>query len=294
MKRIQQRSAFPYLLISPGLILLAITLAFPIFWGLYLSFNELNLARLGGPIFVGLSNYVDLFSNPDFMSALWNTLYFVFASIFLEFVFGIAIAQLLNHHFFGRNYVRGLFLLPWMVTPVVVGFNWAWLLNESYGIINFLLIRMGIVSKSINWLSSPKLALPVIILVDVWRETPFVMLVLLAGLQSIPGQLYETAKIDGAGAWKRFWYVTLPLLKPAIAVALLMRTMIALRFFDIVWIMTRGGPAGSTEILGTYAYKKAFLGFRMGYGSAVSFVIFLLSLMISLGYIQFLHKRGEL
>jgi multiple sugar transport system permease protein len=187
--------------------------------------------------------------------------------------------------------LRGITLLPWMMPPVVTAFVWAWMFNGTYGIINYSLAEVGLTSKPIEWFSSTSMALPTLIFIDVWQSTPFVMLVLLAGLQNIPESLYEAARIDGANALRAFRYITLPLLKPSAAVALLMRTMVALRFFDAVWIITRGGPASSTEVLATYAYKKSMLGFRMGFGSAATTIIFLLAFVMSIGYIRLILKR---
>ncbi len=284
----------PYLIALPGLLLMIGILVYPIIWGFVLSAQELNLASLRPPRFVGLKNYLSLSGDPFFRKALIQTIVFVIVSLVLEFIIGLCLALLLQQRFSGYNTLRGIVLLPWMMAPVVTAFVWSWLLNGSYGIINYILLKAGIVSESVNWLSSKHLALLVVIFVDVWRSTPFVTLVLLAGLQGISEQLYEAAKIDGAGPLRRLFSVTLPLLKPAVTVALLMRTMMALRFFDIVWIMTRGGPAGNTEMLGTFAYKKSMLAFRMGYGSSVTTIIFFLSFLMSLGYIKILLGKRDM
>lgn len=284
----------PYLYILPGLVLLVGVMGYPIFWGFYLSLQRMNLASFSPPAFIGLSNYTQLFSNPLFSSALIQTLVFVATSIALEFIFGLAYALLLRERFAGYGLLRGIVLLPWMMAPVVVAFVWAWLMNGTYGILNHVLLRLGIIPQSISWLSTPGLALPAIIFVDVWRTTPFVMLVLLAGLQTIPTELYEAAKIDGAGGFQRLRHITLPLLKPAATVAFLMRVIIALRFFDIIWVMTRGGPAGTTEMLGTLAYKQSIQSMNMGSGSAVTTIIFILSFLISIGYMRMLLKRSPL
>ena len=280
------------LLVTPGLLLLAAVLAYPVIRGVMMSFYRINLAIFAPPAFIGLKNYVQAFSNPEFLSALWHTLYIVALSISLEFVIALALAHLFNQDFPGRNVLRGIVLVPWMIAPVVVGLMWSQLLNQTYGIVDYLLVKTGLFHHSIGWLSTPWLALQVMVGVDVWRETPFVMIILLAGLQGIGAELYEAAMIDGAGAWQRFRFVTMPMLRPAIALALLMRTMIALRFFDIPWVMTRGGPAGATEVLGTQAYKAAFVGFRMGYGSAIASVVLILALAFSFVYIRMLQRGG--
>lgn len=281
----------PYLFFLPGLILLGVVMIYPIAWGFYLSLQRLNMATFSPPVFIGFRNYEQLFANTQFITALVNTFVFVVVSIALEFIIGLGYALLLRERFRGYGLLRGIVLLPWMMPPVVVAFVWAWLLNGSSGVLNHVLLRLGVISTSINWLSTPGLTLPVIILVDVWRTTPFVMLVLLAGLQNIPTELYEAAKIDGAGAWQRLLRITMPLLKPAATVAFLMRVIIALRFFDIVWVMTRGGPAGTTEMLGTLGYKQSIMSMNMGSGSAVTTIIFILSFVVSIGYMRMLLTR---
>mgnify|MGYP000894974802 CR=1 FL=1 len=287
------RRLAPYLYALPGLLLLAVILAYPIGRGFYLSLHKYNLSSFSPPEYIGFENYKALFDDPMFIGAFQHTLIFVIVSLALEFVIGLMIALLLHQNFKGRNVLRGIALLPWMMPPVVTAFVWAWMLNGTYGILNYGLVKVGLISKPIAWLSSTDLALPVLIFVDVWQSTPFVMLVLLAGLQNIPESLYEAARIDGADALRSFRHITLPLLKPSASVALLMRTMIALRFFDAVWVMTRGGPASSTEVLATYAYKKSMLGFRMGFGSAATTVIFLLSFVMSIGYIWLILRRED-
>ncbi len=285
------RRLTPYLYALPGLLLLAVILAYPIGRGFYLSFFKYNLSSFGPPTHIGWRNYENLFNDPLFINAFKHTITFVVVSISVEFVLGLMFALLLQLDFIGRNMLRGIALLPWMMPPVVTAFVWAWLLNGTYGIVNYGLGELGIVSKPIEWFSSTHLALPTLIFIDVWQSTPFVMLVLLAGLQNIPETLYEAARIDGAGVLRSFRFITLPLLRPAAAVALLMRTMVALRFFDAVWIITRGGPASSTEVLATYAFKKSMLGFRMGYGSAATTIIFLLAFVMSVGYIRLILRR---
>ncbi len=285
------RPRAPYLFFLPGLVLLGAVMIYPIAWGFYLSLQQLNMATFSPPVFIGFRNYEQLFANPQFITALVNTFVFVVVSIALEFVIGLGYALLLREQFRGYGILRGIVLLPWMMSPVVVAFVWSWLLNGSFGILNHVLLQLGVISANINWLSTPGLALPVIILVDVWRTTPFVMLVLLAGLQTIPAELYEAAKIDGAGAWQRLWRITLPLLKPAATIAFLMRVIIALRFFDIVWVMTRGGPAGTTEMLGTLGYKQSIMSMNMGSGSAITTIIFILSFVVSIGYMRMLLTR---
>jgi len=286
---------FAYIMILPAILLIGFIMLYPICYTLFLSFHRQNLARPWiGTSFVGLANYVEAFHHPRFIQAFWQTLYFVGVSISIELILGLGIALLLNHRFRGRNLIRGVVLLPWMLTPVVIGFIWSWILNDVYGVANYVLLKAGIINSPVRWLSTVGLAMNVIVAIDIWRETPFVAIVILAGLQVISPDVVAAAKVDGANTWQRFLYITLPYLKPAIMIALLMRTMIALRFFDIIYVMTKGGPAGSTEVLATYTYKMAFIHFNTGLSSAVATVIFLLSLIISLIYIEFLSRREKM
>ncbi len=278
------------ILVAPGAILLIAVLAYPIIKSVWISLFNYNLASFEPPVFIGLENYANALSDPGFLNALWHTIYIVALSILIEFLLALALAHLFVQRFPGRRLMLGITLMPWMLAPAVAALTWLQLLNQTYGIIDHVLIDLGLAHQAIGWLTDPVLALHVMIAIDVWHETPFMMIILLAGLQGIDREPYEAAIIDGANAWQRLRYITLPLLRPAIALALLMRTMIALRFFDIPWIMTGGGPAGATEVLGTEAYKAAFVGFEFGYGSTVATFVLFLSCLISVAYIRILYR----
>ena len=292
---VRRQTLLAYGLIAPALLLLLGVMVYPTAYTVFLSFHTRILSRpaLGTP-FVGLGNYVEAARDAVFRDVLWQTVMFVITSVAIELVIAIPIALLLHQQFRGRNLVRGLFLLPWMLSPVVAAFAWAWLLNDAYGLVNWVLRSLHVIAGPTSWLGTPALAMKTIIAVDVWREVPFVTVVLLAGLQSIPADVHEAARIDGASRLQAFFRVTLPLLKPSILVALLMRTMIAVRIYELPFIMTRGGPAGSTEVLATYTYKEAFLNFNMGYASSMAVVILLVSLAISLLYIRLMHAENDL
>jgi len=284
-----------YGLIAPSLLLILGVMAYPMVYTTFLSFHTRILTRPAlGTRFVGLANYLRAVQDPLFRQVFGQTLYFVIASLALELAIGLGLALFLHRQFRGRNVVRGLILLPWMLSPVVAAFSWAWLLNDAYGLVNYLLVQGGIIQAPHSWLGTVGFAMPAIILVDVWRELPFVTVVLLAGLQSIPSEVREAARVDGASATGTFFHVTLPLLKPSILVALLMRTMMAVRLFELVFIMTKGGPASSTDVLATYTYREAFLNFNMGYASSLAVVILLVSLAMSLVYIRTMRSEGHL
>src|SRR6185503_18673060 len=204
---------------------------------------------------------------------------------------GLALALLLNSQMRGRAVFRSLLLLPMMLPPVVVGVVWRLMLTSNFGAVNGTLKTFGIQTDALTWTASPKLAMASVIVADVWQWTPFVFLILLAGLQAIPQEPYEAALIDGSTAWQTFRHVTLPLLKPAILIALLLRTMDLLRVFDQIFILTEGGPGFATETVSLYIYRTAFRFSNFGYAAAMSFVLLLLTNIVSVGYIRLLQKQ---
>ena len=292
MQSLGKRSRYAsYLYVIPGMFLILFFLAYPVFQGFLYSLYRYNLASASSMHFIGLSNYARLISDPAFMQALGQTIIFVVFALLFEFVLGFFFAMLLTQDFFGKIILRGLILLPWMMPQTVTAFMWSWILNGTNGVLNSVLLDLGLISSNIQWLSTEGLTLGVIIFIDIWSFTPFVTLVLYAGMQGIPADLYEAAIIDGCNSLKRIIHVTIPCLKSAASVAFLMRAMMAMRTFDTVWTITRGGPAGSTELLGTYAYKKGMVGFNIGMGSASSTVIFILSLAVSVWFIGSVLKK---
>jgi multiple sugar transport system permease protein len=211
-----------------------------------------------------------------FWQSLWNTSIFTLASVFLELILGMAVALVLNQSFRGRGIVRTISLLPWALPTALMGLAWAWIFNDQYGIVNDILLRLGILQTGVSWLGDPTLAMMAVILADVWKTTPFIALLLLAGLQSISSDLYEAHAIDGASAWQSFWKITIPLLLPQIVIALLFRFAQAFGIFDLVQVMTGGGPAGATEMVSIYIYGTVMRYLDFGYGAALVVVTFLL------------------
>ncbi|OGO35991.1 MAG: hypothetical protein A2W35_18120 [Chloroflexi bacterium RBG_16_57_11] len=266
--------------IGPAFIALIVVLIYPLGYSLWLSFHQWTLRtfRQGVP-FVGFQNYIDLFSNPDFLNSLRITFTFVFCAISIEFVLGMGLALLLNHDLKGKNFYRAMILLPMMCTNVVIGLTWRLLLNYQYGLVNYYMGRVGI--PPVEWLSSPQVAMASVVLVDVWNTTSFVALMLLAGLQSLPEEPFEAAKIDGASGWQTFFYLTLPLLRPFILVALLWRFIDTFRIFDVIYLLTAGGPARVTETVSIYVYRYGFQSFNLGIAAASSFTMLLIMLVIA-------------
>jgi multiple sugar transport system permease protein len=269
--------------VSPALLLLGLVTVYPVLYVLYLSLERrlliFNISR-----FVGLENYLFLLRDGRFWNALGNTAYFTVLSVTLEMALGLSIAVLLNRSFKLKGAARAAVLVPWAVPTVVSARMWEWMYNTDFGILNY------IAGTKINWLGSPSLAMNAAVIMDVWKTTPFVVILLTAGLQVIPADLYRAAKIDGAGGWQIFRRITLPLLKPVIIVVLAFRTLDAFRVFDAIYVLTGGGPANSTETLSIYAYKVLFQTLQFGYGSALSLVVFLCTGMISVFYVKFLGR----
>jgi multiple sugar transport system permease protein len=269
--------------IFPALLILFLVTVYPVFYVFYLSFHR-RLLIFDISKFVGLDNYLFLLRDDRFWNALKNTVYFTSVSVSLELAIGLSIAVLLNRSFRFRGVTRAVVLIPWAVPTVVSARMWEWIYNTDFGILNYIL------GAKINWLGSPFWAIHAAILMDVWKTTPFVAILLIAGLQVIPKELYMAAKVDGAGNWAIFRRITLPLLKPIILVVLLFRTLDAFRVFDAVYVLTGGGPANTTETLSIYAYKVLFQTLQFGYGSTLSVVVFLCIGSISVFYIKLLSK----
>jgi multiple sugar transport system permease protein len=275
-----KRRMEPVFFIAPAFIALAVILVYPLGYSLWLSFHEWTLRgfRQGIP-FVGLQNYRDLLNNPDFLNSLLVTAKFVILAIGIEFVLGMGLALLLNHDLRGRNFVRSMILLPMMCTNVVIGLTWRLLLNYEFGVVNFYLGVLGI--PPLEWLSKPSVAFPAVVMVDVWNTTSFVALLLLAGMQALPDEPFEAATIDGASSLQSFVHITLPLLRQSILVVLLWRMIDTFRIFDVIYLLTAGGPARATETVSIYVYRYGFQSFNLGFASASSYIMILIMLVIA-------------
>jgi trehalose/maltose transport system permease protein len=285
------RTALLFLL--PSFIFVAVFSLFPILESFRLSFYRLilTLPWLGQKM-VGWQNYVDLAEDPVAMESLVTTLIFVGVTIPLELLLGLGIALVLNDVFHGRGLLRAVVLIPWAIPTVVSSQMWRFIFNDRYGLINFVFFG-GDVSRYLAPLADPHLALVAIMAAEIWKTTPFAALILLAGLQGIPDDLYEAASIDGATAWQKFRHVTVPLIRPAVLLALLFRTIDSLRVFDLVFVTTQGGPADKTNVLQFYGYKKTFAEGMVGYGSAIAVAVFSMSLVFSLAYLHFLKSSRQ-
>lgn len=279
--------ALPFLLVAPTLAVLVALSIYPLIYSVKVSLQ----AESGEGLRWTLQNFARLFKDDFFLSALAHTLVYATIALTFEFLLGLGLAVLLNRKMRGRSFFRAALLVPMMLPSVVVGVVWRLMLNPNFGAINGTLQGFGANTESLTWTASPTLAFASVILVDIWQWTPFIFLILLAGLQAIPEEPYEAALIDGSSAWQTFQYVTLPLLKPAILIALLLRTMDLLRVFDQIFILTEGGPGSATETISLYIYRTAFRFGDFGYAAAMSFVLLLLTNIISLTYIRLLQRQ---
>src|SRR5688572_3448698 len=279
-----QRLAAVFLL--PSFLFVALFSIFPIVESFRLSFYRLILTLPWfGQKMVGWENYADLLTDPVALAAMRTTLIFIGVTVSLELFLGLGIALVLNEVFRGRGLLRAVVLIPWAIPTVVSSQMWRFIFNDRYGLANLMLFGAD-TSRYLSPLAEPDLALTAITIAEIWRTTPFAALIILAGLQGIADDLYEAASIDGATAWQKFRHVTLPLLKPALLLALLFRTIDALRVFDLVFVMTQGGPADATNVLQFYGYKKTFAEGMIGYGSAIAVAVFSMSLVLSLAYLR--------
>ena len=279
-----------WLILLPALIILGLVFIYPILRAFWLSWFTENLATQLQPVFTGFSNYQRMLGDGRFWQSLWNTSVFTAISVTLELIFGLCVALVLNKSFFGRGVVRTIAIIPWALPTAVMGLAWAWIFNDQYGVVNDILLRLGLIDTGINWLGTPALAMTALIVADVWKTTPFISIILLAGLQSIPEDLYEAHKMDGASSMQSFYQITLPLLMPQILIALLFRFAQSFGVFDLVQVMTGGGPAGSTETVSIYIYSTVMRYLDFGYGAALVVVTFLL-LVIALAITALLLKR---
>jgi multiple sugar transport system permease protein len=288
---ITNERAFAVSLLIPCFVFVSIFAFYPILYSFFLSLHRiiLGLPAIGQP-FIGLENYKALLHDRIALRSLINTFVFVSVSTFLEILLGLMIALVINRHFRGRGLVRAAILVPWAIPTVVSSQMWRFICNDNYGLLNYVLFGADI-SKYRAWLADPLFAFAAIVTADVWKTSSFAALLILAGLQIIPDELYESAKIDGANAWQRFRRITFPLIKPALLIALLFRTMDAFRVFDLVFVMTQGGPANSTNVLQFYGYKKIFAEGFMGYGSTISVLVFITVFVLSLMYIRLVRTQ---
>jgi ABC-type sugar transport system permease subunit len=276
-------------LLLPSLLAILVIGAFPLGWTLWESFHlhDLRMPWLGRP-FIGAANYLEAATDPRFWGAFAHTAGFTLVSVGLELILGLGLALAMHRIRAGRGLFRAAVLLPWAMPTVVSAMMWRFMFEGHTGVVNASLVGLGMLHTSPEWLLDPVAAWVPVVLADVWKHTPFVALLLLAGLQGIDPELYQAARIDGASAWGQFRYITLPLLRPAILVTLIFRSLDAFRVFDLIYALTGGGPGSSTESLGLYTFNALLQNLRFGYGSALSVIAFALTFLLALAYIRLL------
>ncbi|RXT54589.1 ABC transporter permease [Bosea sp. Tri-44] len=262
----------------PAVLIIAGVIVFPWLFTLYMSSQDWKIG--GGPEFVGLQNFAELFRDARFIESMGHTFYFTVLAVVLPILFGTAAALVFHREFPFRGLLRTIFVMPMMATPVAVALVWTMMFHPQLGVLNYLLSLVGIGPQA--WVYSPNTVIPTLILVEVWHWTPLVMLIVLGGLAGLPREPYESALIDGANAWHMFRHITLPLVWPFIMVAIVIRTIDALKAFDTIFVITQGGPGTASETLNIFLYLQAFQFYKIGYASAVVVIFFVIIIMLSL------------
>ncbi len=288
---LQREATLGYLLVLPALLLLAGLVAYPFTIALWLSVTDSVVGRAGR--FVGLQNFVSLFMTDEiFRRTLRNSFVFTGSAVLVKTVLGIGLALLLAQDLRFKKLIRGAVLLPWVIPTALSTLGWWWMFDSLYSVINWSLLRLGVIGERLQWLGTPHLAMAAVVTVNVWRGLPFFAITTLAGLIAINPELYEAAESDGAGAWARFWRITLPLLRPVLAVVVLFSTILTFADFNIVYVLTRGGPVNSTHLFATLAYQVGLQAGRIGEGSAIA--LFMFPALALIVYCQLHYARKEL
>ena len=281
-------------LILPSIVLTLGLVLWPIINTLQLSFTDTNLSRPDHSTYIGFENYINHLTDGFFWNTVGRTLYFTVISVGLEVILGIGIALLIAQHLKGWRLLRIAIIIPWAIPTVVNATIWRWIFNADYGALNGLLLQLGLIDSYIPWLGDPWRAMNLVILADVWHSVPFVVLIISAALAGLPKDLYNAAAIDGANSWQRFTRVTVPLLRPALMVILVIRTVEAFRVFDVIYTMTRGGPVNGTMVISYLTYEETFSFLKMGSGSALSFLVSLFILIMAVAYIRILYTEDTI
>ena len=281
----------PYYFLLPPLIFLILIAIYPLLFSLKLAFYRWNLVNVLDQYFIGFGNFTRLFTDDSFWNAIKVTFTYVILATVIEFFLGLSLALIASQELKGIKIIRTLFLIPMMMAPLVVGLMWRYLLNANYGIVTFLIKTIFRVTPP-EWLSHPTWSLFTLIFVDIWQWTPFMFIILLAGIQSLSKSPYEAAQIDGARKHQIFFYITLPLLRPVILVSILLRVIDTFRVYDLVYSMTRGGPINKTESLSWYVYQTGFKFFDFGYASALSWIMLVITMIICAQLIRVISREA--
>ncbi|MDX1607134.1 MAG: sugar ABC transporter permease [Candidatus Competibacterales bacterium] len=288
-----------WLFLFPMIVVVVAVAGWPLGRTIWFSFTDANLSDIGSASFIGFANYLEVYDgeyygvlvDPLWWQSVWNTIYFTLVSVSLEVVFGTAIALVLNAQFKGRNWVRAAVLIPWAIPTIVTAKIWGWMLNDQYGIINHMLMGLGLIDSPLAWTASSDLAMTSVIMADVWKTTPFMALLVLAALQMLPSDCYEAAKVDGINPIRVFFKVTLPLIKPALMVAVVFRMLDALRIFDLIYVLTSNSE--DTMSMSVYARQQLVDFQEVGYGSAASTLLFFIVALTTVLYLMLGRVRFD-
>lgn len=290
-----RRYLVPALFVVPAVVFVGATVVYPLLYSVLQSFYDVGLREVvqGGAQWVGLDNYIDQFGRERFWYSFFISIVYAFGSVALTFLLGLGLAVLLRKAFRGRNVLRALILIAWVLPTVVSANVWRWLLDGSYGLLNAVLRALGLIEGDVFWLGQPVTAIAAVMLATAWSFAPFAMILLSAGLEAIPGTLYEAARIDGASPWQQFRFVTLPQLRPVALAALLLIFIYTFKTFDTIFLMTAGGPGGATATLPVYAYNEAFEFSRFDTAAVATTVLMLVPLILSVAYFRALRKEND-
>lgn len=287
----QSNAKLVAVLIAPTLLLVVGVVAYPLIYSFVMSFGDVEFANIKDYNFVGFSQYVKVFTDPEFINSIQVSAKFVFFTVLIKLVLGTLIALMLKERFIGRSITRALIIIPWATPFVVVGLMWKWMLHSKVGVINFILEKLGIIQEYIPFLSEKTFAMPFVIIADVWQGTPFFVIIILAGLQTIPEDLYEVSNIDGAGGVRSFFFITLPLIKFPMFISTILGTILAINAFDLFFVLTKGGPSNVTTNATLFDWNNAFKFYHLSYASAISYVILMIAMLITIGYVVIMRRN---
>jgi len=277
-----------FLFLSPTLVIFTAFILFPVFFSFYLSFHSWNMFS-GDTTFIGLENYTRMFQSYEFWQVLGNTAIYTIGTIPINMALSLWVAQILNKKLAGRRFLRTAFFAPVIISPVAAAVIWRWMYDPNFGLINYSISFLGM--DSVNWLNEPTAAMFALIIMGVWKTFGINMVLFSAGLQGIPNNYYEAAELDGAGKWAKFWHITIPMLAPTTFFILIMSMISSFQVFDIVYVLTSGGPMGSTKVLVFYVYEYAFKFFEMGYASAISYFLFAVLFILTMLQVKYLKSK---
>lgn len=285
-----------YMLIAPAIIAIVLLSVYPLLRGIWISFLNYDMTKTNSVdfgTFAGFKNYLVIFANSKYRNAVVNSVVWTLVNIVAQLALAMVIALVLNENLKGRGFFRTVAMLPWAIPAAISALTFSALYDTKIGIFNSILIRLGIFSEGYSFLGNVESAMPAVIIANVWKSTPFLMIFILAALQSVTYDMYESAAIDGAGKWKRFLYVTLPNIKEPMAVAVILNVISIFNNFNAIWLMTKGGPLDSTEIMYTYAYRQAFVDHKFGYAAATSVIIFIVIAILTIIYVKMISSDQD-